>query len=312
MEFSRKAPSFYESTDVNQLICDMQDMLEKTLTPRIKLILNLKENLWDVWLDKGRLDDCILNLCINAFHAMPDGGALVINTKNIHHADMDVHINDISPGDFVLLSVIDSGSGMSKDVQEKMFDPFFTTKGEKGTGLGLSQVYGFIQQIGGHVQVISVPGKGTRIDIYIPRYQVSEAGQLEDSTDETEDFPSGDETILVVDDETALLELAEMILTTYGYNVICSESGEQALKILNSHSVDLLLTDVIMPGMDGYQLVSAVKEKYPEVKIQIVSGFVEEDGVSKVGEIIHKNRLHKPYNAEELLKRVRTLLDEDK
>jgi len=309
LEFSRKAPSFYESTNINQLINEMRDMLEKTLTPRIRLVIELEENIWHVWLDKGRLEDCILNLSINAMHAMPDGGRIKLKTRNIHLEDSEN--SDLAQGDYILVSVIDSGTGMSKDVQEKMFDPFFTTKGDKGTGLGLSQVYGFIQQLDGNIQVFSELGQGTQIDFYIPRHVESEVSQLDDCTTDLLDSPSGQETILVVDDEVALLELAEMILTTYGYKVICSESGEQALEILKCNSVDLLLTDVIMPGMDGYQLVAEVKKHYPMIKIQIVSGFVEEDDVNKAGDITHENRLHKPYDVEVLLRKIRMLLDEE-
>lgn len=306
LEFSRKAPSFYESTNLNQLINEMRDMLEKTLTPRINLSFELEENLWDVWLDKGRLEDCVLNLSINAMHAMSDGGELILKSKNIHNTNLN-----ILPGDYVLLSVVDSGVGMSKDIQEKMFDPFFTTKGENGTGLGLSQVYGFVQQLGGHIEVFSTLGVGTQIDFYIPRYHEHETTTSNENYDDSLAIPSGDETILVVDDEVMLLELAELILTAYGYTVICSESGEEALELLKTHSVDMLLTDVIMPGMDGYQLAAVVQTSYPEIKIQIVSGFIEEEQ-DKDGDYVHENRLLKPYNAEVLLKKVRMLLDENK
>lgn len=309
LEFSRTAPSFSESISINVLLTNMRDMLEKTLTHRIKLTYELQENIWPVWLDKGRLEDCILNLSINAMHAMPEGGILTIQSKNIHHPDSDAHLIDVTPGDYVLISVIDSGIGMAKEVQEKIFDPFFTTKGENGTGLGLSQVYGFIQQLEGNIKVYSVLDEGTRMDFYIPRYKDEEDEKLIVNLSDTIDTPSGNETILVVDDEESLLELAEMILVTYGYNVICTESSEQALDVLKNNSVDLLLTDVIMPGMDGYQLVAEVKKLYPEIKIQIVSGYVEEENVCKVGDKIHENRLHKPYSAEVLLSKIRTLLD---
>lgn len=312
MAFSRKAPLFYESADINQIANDMRDMLETTLTARINLIFELEESLWRVWLDKGRLEDCILNLSINAMHAMPDGGAVTLSTSNVCITNMDINTINISQGDYVLLSIADTGIGMSKAVQEHMFDPFFTTKGDKGTGLGLSQVYGFVQQLNGNIQVFSEPGQGTRIDFYIPRYLEPENSELDDSSIDLLDSPSGNETILVVDDEVALLELAEMILTTYGYTVICAERGEQAWEILKSNSVDLLLTDVIMPEMGGYQLVNAVQELYPEIKIQVVSGFVEENSINKGGNIFHENRLHKPYSAEVLLKKIRDLLDEDK
>lgn len=310
LEFSRKIPSFYETVNINQLLQGMKDILEKTLTPRIRLNIELEEKPWDVWLDKGRLEDSILNLCINSMHAMPESGDITIKTSNICLDDSNNDGDELVQREYVVLSVIDSGVGMTKDIQDKIFDPFFTTKGENGTGLGLSQVYGYMQQIGGSIQVLSEPDKGTQIDLYIPRHIESVTDQLDDCTTDLLDSPSGEETILVVDDETALLELAEIILTTYGYKVICAETGQQALEILKCNSVDLLLTDVIMPGMDGYQLANEVQRLYPGIKIQIVSGYVEDETERKVGDAIHENRLLKPYDAEVLLKRIRTLLDE--
>lgn len=311
LEFSREAPAFYESTNINKLVNEMQDMLEKILTPSITFVYQEEKDIWPVWLDKGRLEDCILNLCLNAMHAMPDGGVLTLKTKNTPHEDIDGQFIDMTAGDYVLLSVSDSGSGMSKAVQEKMFEPFFTTKGDKGTGLGLSQVYGYIQQLAGNIYVFSNPNQGTRIDLYIPRHREQKDNMTDENTTDSLESLRGEETILVVDDEVILLELAEIILTSYGYQVICSESGEQALEILENTSVDLLFTDVIMPGMSGYQLSSEVKRLYPKVKIQVVSGFVEEDDESKDADSLHKNRLNKPYSEKVLLRRLRALLDKN-
>ena len=312
LEFSRNSPSSAETTYLNKLLHGMRHMLEKTLTHRIKLIFELEENLWPVWLDKTRLEDAILNICINSMHAMPDGGTISLETCNKHIADSTVHNMDITPGDYVLLSVSDTGVGMSREIKEKIFDPFFTTKGVEGTGLGLSQVYGFVQQAEGYLQVFSEPGRGSRIAIYIPRNQKPETVKQEENTTERVKLTSGQEVILVVDDEVSLLDLTEDILTTYGYTVLRAESAEQALQILESNSVDLLISDVIMPGMDGYQLAVEVEKRFPEIKIQMVSGFSDERNINLTNDALHQQRLHKPFRAEKLLMRIRELLDKKK
>ncbi|RDH82497.1 MAG: hypothetical protein DIZ80_09430 [endosymbiont of Galathealinum brachiosum] len=307
--FSRKMPASSEMADINQLLNGMKHLLERTLTPRIKLVFELEENLWPVWLDQARLEDAILNTGINAMHAMPDGGTLTLSTGNMHLADSEAQNIGVISGEYVLLSVSDTGIGMSRDVQEKMFDPFFTTKGTGGTGLGLSQVYGFIQQSGGTIQVFSEPEHGTRIVFYIPRYKSSKIETSDEDAVELVKLPTGTETILAVDDEVALLELNEEILQNHGYTVLCATNAEQALEILKSKSVDLLLSDVIMPGMDGYQLAAEVMAIYPGIKIQMVSGFSDENKIKASNEELHKQRLYKPFNSEQLLWRVRDLLD---
>lgn len=310
LEFSRKAPSAAETTDINKLLEGMRDMLQKMLTPRVKLEMNLQENLWPVWLDPTRFEDAILNMSINAMHAMPDGGRLTLTSENVQPVDKDIHNMDINAGDYVLLSLEDTGTGMSQEVQSRIFEPFFTTKGTEGTGLGLSQVYGFLQQSQCGIDVESEPGHGTRIDIYVPRYHENEKEKLEKCSTELVDLPSGEETILVVDDETALLEYVEEILTTFDYTVLCAENAEQALEILQSNSVDLMFSDVIMPGKDGYQLATEVEKLYPKIKIQMASGFSDDLKLSLTNDKLHQQRLHKPYTSEQILLRVRELLDE--
>jgi len=312
LDFSRKTPAFTEIIHINNLLHDMQHLLEKTLTARIKLEINMEEDLWLVELDKARLEDAILNICINAMHAMPEGGVLTLSTNNIHLIDSDTHNIDMSPGDYVLLLITDTGVGMDRQTQQKMFDPFFTTKGAEGTGLGMSQVYGFVQQSGGNIQVYSEPGQGTRIAIYIPRYLKSIAGKYEENTTDSVELPSGHETILVVDDEVALLDLTEEILTTHGYTVLRAENAEQALQILNSRPVDLLLSDVIMPGMNGYQLATEAEKLYPKLKIQMASGFSDEKHINSAKDALHQQRLQKPYSSAKLLVRIRQLLDMQK
>ena len=310
LEFSRKAPSSEEATDVNELLYGMQHLLEKTLTARITLTLELENNLWPVWLDKARLEDAILNISINSMHAMQDGGTLTLSASNTHLADIDVQNLNIPAGDYVLLVTSDTGIGMTHEVKQKIFDPFFTTKGDEGTGLGMSQVYGFIQRSDGHIQVFSEPGHGTRITIYIPRYQKSGAIKPKATSTNPVKLPSGYETILVVDDEVGLLDLTEEYLTTYGYTVLRAVSAEQALEILKNNPVDLMLSDVIMPGMDGYQLATEAERRYPKLKIQMASGFSEKQKVNLVNEKLYEQRLQKPYSVETLLKTIRELLDE--
>lgn len=309
LEFSRKVPSSDELTFINPLLQDMQHMLETTLTPRIKLVYELEENLWPVWLDKARLEDSILNMGINAMHAMADGGTLTLQTENTQLKETDAKSLRVSEGDYVLLTISDTGSGMSADVQQKMFDPFFTTKAESGTGLGMSQVYGFVQQINGDIKVYSEVGQGTRIEIYMPRSSKTEVVSTDNEMAKNEPLQTGHETILVVDDEITLLELAEEILTDNGYRVLRAENAEQALERLKNETVDLMLSDVIMPGKDGYQLAMEVQARYPAVKIQMTTGFSNERQNQLTDSQLHEERLLKPYTSEQLLSKLRLLLD---
>ena len=311
LEFSRVTPSSAEAAHINLLLDGMEHMLEKTLTYRIKLIFEVDDDLWMVWLDTARLEDAVLNMCINAMHAMPDGGSLTLGLHNKQMTDFDAHTMDVSPGDYVVLSITDTGVGMSKEVQEKLFDPFFTTKGTGGTGLGMSQVYGFVQQSGASIRVFSELGFGSKLDIFFPKYIKKELERSEMNKVDESDLPSGDETILIVEDEPALLMLTEETLLAFGYTVKCARNAEEAMVILQHETIDLMLSDVIMPGKDGYQLASEVEERYPKVKVQIISGFSEESRASLTNEILHQNRLQKPVSVEKLLVRIRRMLDDN-
>jgi len=310
LEFSHKAPSYDEMVDVNALINGMQHLLQKTLTPRINLNVELAQEIWPIWLDKARLEDAILNICINSMHAMPDGGTLTFKSENSVCKKESVSLSDMPQGDAVMLTISDTGIGMTQDIKQKIFDPFFTTKGTDGTGLGLSQVYGFVQQFGGAVQVFSEPEQGTQFIIYIPRYtgQVVQEKAL-DSSGVLESL-RGDESILVVDDEVAQLKLSSDILSSQGYEVRCAESASEALGILEDNCVDLMLIDVVMPDTDGYQLAAQVSECYPSIKIQMASGFTDQNQIKSADKILHTHRLQKPFTASKLLNRVRLLLDE--
>ena len=306
LSFSRQKQSNSERVEINSILLHEQHMLEKTLTVRIKLVLELEDELWPIRVDSGDLEDCILNLCINAMHAMEDKGQLTIKTQNYTAQQSDSWLK-IKTGDYVILSIIDTGYGMDEETIEKIFDPFYSTKGEQGTGLGLSQVYGFIERSNATIKVYSEPGHGTRFSIYFPR--LLKNIDLGDSEKIKQDIKyEGNETILTVDDEPALLNLSASILEQQGYKVLKAENALQALKVLESESVDLILSDIIMPEMDGYQLAEIVQEKYPEIKIQLTSGFSDDRHLIMLDQNLHHNLIHKPYNSNTLLKKIRELL----
>lgn len=309
LAFSRKDTTTAKQADLNQLLQDQQHMLEKTMTVRVKLVFDLAQDLWPVFIDKDDLEDAILNMCINSMHAMPEGGDLVLATRNVVLSEIDVRHKDVLAGEYVLFSLTDTGIGMDRNTLRRIFEPFFSTKKKRGTGLGMSQVYGFVKRSKGEVNVYSEPGLGTRFSIYFPRHHDSvENDQAAKQMEVEEDF-SGHGTILVVDDEPALRTLSEEMLSRKGYRVLCADGGKQALKILESEVVDLMLSDVIMPEMDGYRLAEEVKKMYPEVKILMASGFAEgyANGESSTDEL-HLQRLQKPFTARVLLERVKELL----
>ena len=306
LAFSRQESAEPESVDVNQLLLDAQNMLKKTLTARINLAYQLADSIWPVYLDKGDLEDAVLNMCINAMHAMPEGGDLTITTFNRTLLDDEAVVINLPAGEYVQLSISDNGCGINEDVLNQIFDPFFTTKGELGTGLGLTQVYGFIKRAKGAITIDSSLNQGTYILIYFPRdnSKVEMRNVILDEVSEQ----TGTETILVVDDEKAICALSKNLLASKGYNVLVAESGEAALKILETNEVDLMVSDVIMPNMDGYKLAAKVREKYPQIKIQLVSGFDDDRKRTEEDEILYKYLLHKPYTAANLFDAVRKCL----
>ena len=305
LSFSRQKPAEAEPVNINQLILDEQHVLEKTLTARIRLALRLTDEPWLSHLDSGDFESCLLNLSINAMHAMPDGGELTLHTSN----EVLGNTEDVEAGEYVTLSVVDNGHGMDTATLERIFDPFYTTKGEEGTGLGLSQVYSFVRRSGGMVKVYSEIDVGTRFVLYFPRY-LKEQDPLQEKTTIENTNPGGSETILIVDDEASLRDMTCEVLTQHGYRALCAGNAREALEILESESIDALLSDVIMPTMDGYELAAIVEEKYPAIKIQLASGFDDNRHLGVLGDNLHQHILYKPYKAEALLKRIRALLDE--
>jgi PAS domain S-box-containing protein len=307
--FSRSKSGDPEIVNINALLQNEQHMLEKTLTARIKLIFDLNENPWQVWLDSNDLTDAILNICINSMHAIKSNGQITIKTFNQQISPVDAQALHLEAGDYIILRITDTGSGMDDQVKQRIFDPFFSTKAGKGTGLGLSQVYGFVERSGGTIKVYSELDHGTEILLYFPHYKNNKSDTKHVTENILHSSFDGNETILVVDDEPALLELITNILELKGYTVIPAESGAKALDILKNNSIDLLLSDVIMPDMDGYQLSTIVQKEYPDVKIQLASGFSDNRHLDMIDKSLHENLLYKPYHADSLYVKIRALLD---
>jgi len=307
LAFSRQESTKPEQVDINQLILDDESMLSKTLTARIHIKLNLAEQLWPVYLEKHDLEDALLNLCINAMHAIPDRGKILISTENIHLSESQAQLVSLTKGDYVQLNVTDTGHGIESDLLEKIFDPFFTTK-ESSSGLGLTQVYGFIKRANGSINIHSEANNGTTVMLIFPRFEDQTTSiQPVENIQPHYSTITGNETILLVDDEPALLELVREMLEAQGYRVLQATSGEQALDILKQQSVDILFSDVIMPGMDGFQLAKIVQEKHPGVKIQFASGYTDDLATESDQQLLN-NMVYKPYNKEALLQSIHNLI----
>ncbi|MBV1916293.1 MAG: PAS domain S-box protein [Pseudomonadales bacterium] len=310
LSFSRKKAIESEVVDINLLLEEERDMLQKTLTPRIELRMDLQDEIWPVWIDKGEFEDALLNLSINAMDAMRGTGKLKLSTANQTLDEAEASELGVSPGDYIAFAIEDSGCGMSAAVSSRVFDPFFSTKGESGTGLGLSQVYGFVQRSNGAIWIDSLPSLGSRFELFFPRY-FSDETKYEVIQQFSAKEITGDETILIVDDEPAIRDISRELLTDKGYKVLCVGNGKEALEVLQNTDVDLLISDVIMPGMDGYQLARKVKLQFPHVKIQLVSGFTGDYQPDEMDLNLQQSLLTKPVGSVMLLQRIRWLLDEN-
>jgi len=310
--FSRRQAQNSVLTDINGIIQDMDSLITRSVTPQVEVEYRLAANLWLTHIDPGDFEDTLLNLAINARDAMPKGGKLTIETSNqcFDHTYADKN-PPVVAGEYTQIAISDTGIGMSAEVQEHIFDPFFTTKPQgQGTGLGMSMVFGFIKRSKGHIKIYSEPGIGTTIRLYLPRtFKQGDAPQS--NSKEEAQPPHGQETILAVDDEEDLLELAQEYLINLGYKVVTAKDGHQALEQLAKHAnIDLLFSDVVMPGgMNGYELAEQATLKYPKLKVLLTSGFTSK-AMAKNGQArFNTHLLVKPYRVAELANRVRKILD---
>ncbi len=273
LAFARRQPLSPEPIDVNQSLTDLSDILKQTIGANIEIEMLLAETVGTVETDIDQFETAILNLAVNARDAMPEGGSLVIETEALQVREEPRTQDEAPPGDYVRVSVSDTGTGMTPDVLARALDPFFTTKeAGSGTGLGLSMVYGFMKQLGGHAKIYSEPGRGTRISLLFP---AGENNDLSPQTAEPEDATGNGETVLVVDDRADVLQVTANRLRELGYRVVTADRGSTALDRLAAHpETRVAILDVVMPGgMDGHQLADRIEALAPDVSIIMCSGY---------------------------------------
>jgi two-component system cell cycle sensor histidine kinase/response regulator CckA len=314
LAFSRKQVLQPKVIDLNEIVTDLSKMLQRLIGEDVELVCITKADLGQVKADPGQIEQILINLAVNARDAMPEGGKITMETGNVvldeeytrHHAK-------VSPGSYVMMAVSDSGHGMDLSTQSHIFEPFFTTKGPgKGTGLGLSTVYGIVKQSDGHIWVYSEPGHGTTFKVYFPRVD-AEIDSL-DSTHASLEPPQGSETILLVEDEEQVRELARIALEMSGYRVLEAADGVEALQRSAEHEgpIELLVTDVVMPQMSGRQLAEKMKVIRPGMRVLYMSGYTDDA-------IVHHGVLdsaaafiQKPFSPREMARKVRDLLNEQR
>jgi CheY-like chemotaxis protein len=312
LAFARKQPLQARELDLNDVVARSVNLLERILGEHIAVKTVLAGDLWRTIADPSQLEDMILNLAVNARDAMPNGGQLIVETAN---AMLDegyaAHNIEVTPGDYVAVSITDTGTGMPPEVLEHVFEPFFTTKEVgRGTGLGLSMVYGFVKQSHGHVKIYSEVGHGTRITVYLPRGAVAERAVEASGASPRADL-NGHETILVVEDSKAVRKVAVSILQGLGYQVSEAEDGPSALAILERPGhIDLLFTDLIMPnGIDGQELLRRARALRPGLRALFTSGYSEQFIKGRGPAEAAVALLSKPYRTQKLAEAVRVALE---
>jgi PAS domain S-box-containing protein len=314
LAFSRRQIMEMKVLDLNTILQNLEKMLRRLIGEDIGLTFLSGDDLRRVKVDPGQIEQVIINLSVNARDAMPKGGKLTIETANavLDEEYARKHIA-VKPGQYVMLSVSDTGMGMIPEVREKVFEPFFTTKERgRGTGLGLSTVYGIVKQSGGNIWVYSEPGRGTTFKIYLP--QVDEALEELREKEETREVPRGIETVLIVEDDKEVRKLAARILENHGYKVLEASQGSEALPLSKEYQepIHLMLADVVMPGLDGRELAERIKFFHPRMKVLYMSGYTE-NAITHHG-VLEKgmNYIQKPFTVDGLARKVREVLDEQK
>ena len=314
LAFSRKQIIQPEILDLNGLLTGIEKMLGRLIGEDVELLTIPGPELWQVEVDPGQMEQVIMNLVINARDAMPKGGKLTIETVNV---DLERNyfrkhgIKEGQPGPYVMLAVSDTGIGIDKETRKHIFEPFFTTKGVgKGTGLGLSTVYGIVKQNNGFVWVYSEPGQGTTFKVYLPNTEGDVASEKEEQHPAT--GLGGSETVLIVEDDDSLRRLSQRTLQQHGYRVLEAENGEDALRVSEAHdgSIDLLITDVVMPKMGGKETAEGLQPLYPQMKVIYMSGYTD-NAIARHGVLAPGlNFLEKPFSLEALARKVREVLDQ--
>jgi len=279
LAFSRKQIIQPGILDLNELLIGIKKMLGRLIGEDVELLMIPGPGLWQVEVDPAQMEQVIMNLVINVRDAMPKGGKLTIETPKV---DLDKTyflkhgLQEKKPGPYVMLAASDTGIGMDKETQSRIFEPFFTTKGaDKGTGLGLSTVYGIVKQNNGFIWVYSEPGQGSTFKVYLPKAKGDAASEKEEQHPVT--APGGSETVLIVEDEDSLRKLLQRTLQQHGYRILEAENGEDALRVSEAYvgSIDLLITDMVMPGMGGKETAERLQSLYPRMKVLYMSGYTD-------------------------------------
>lgn len=313
LAFARRQVVAPRILNLNEVVLNLDKLLRRLINAGIELVTLPGKALNYVKVDPGQIEQIIVNLVVNARDAMPEGGKLTIRTANekltAQYAQQHV---DVSPGEYVCLSVSDTGIGMTEEVQARIFDPFFTTKEPgKGTGLGLATCYGIVKQNGGHIRVESAIGKGATFHIYLPCAAAVKAEKVQVAQSTAP--PEGQETILLVEDESAVRQIVMELLEQQGYTVITAVNGEDALRLVDSgqlpQAIDLLLTDVVMPRITGTALAQKVKARHPQLKIVFMSGYADESLVKQDSMEAGTTFIQKPFTLEVLARKIRHALD---
>lgn len=312
LAFARRQQLSPEPLDPNQLVRGMTELLRRALGERVEIRTTLADDIWPVHADAAELENALLNLAVNARDAMPEGGRLTIETTNLSTSEAEAGPRDLPPGDYVTIRVADTGVGMSPEVMARAFEPFFTTKEVgKGTGLGLSQVYGFVRQSGGEVVFDSSPGQGASVTILLPRWTGSAIAREARAPVENPPLRALDgETVLVVEDEADVRRLSVETLRELGYAVVEAADGAQALDILpRLPRVDLLFTDIVMPGLNGFQLAQRARLAKPDLRVLFTTGYAHGAATDAQAAVTSSLTLAKPFTLDQLARKVREALD---
>jgi signal transduction histidine kinase/DNA-binding response OmpR family regulator len=303
LAFSRRQPLQASVVDLKEIMPDLLELLRRTLGERIEIRAKADDGVWPVHVDRSQLESALVNLSVNARDAMPDGGRLTIDMRNQSAAECSAAQPGGIEGDCVAIAVADTGTGMPPDVLQRVFEPFFTTKESgKGTGLGLSMVYGFVQQSGGHIEIDSEPGEGTTIRMFLPRSQAAAAGRT--AADDGALLVLGrGEPVLVVEDDANVRQVTVSTLESLGFSVKEAGSGDEAAAMLKQDAgIQVVLSDVKMPGMTGIELGRLIRQQWPAVHVLLTSGYVDDDRVDEF------EFIHKPFRAADLARKLEAML----
>jgi PAS domain S-box-containing protein len=309
LAFARRQPLIPTSVDANHLVVSLEDLLRRSIGETIDLVVAAADDLWCTLCDANQLESALLNLAINARDAMPDGGKLTITTTNARLDGVTADSPALLPGDYICIDVTDTGTGMTAEVAARAFDPFFTTKPiGQGTGLGLSMIYGFARQSNGHVTIDSQIGRGTSVRLYLPRHRGDIANQHASAARAAEHAATG-ETVLVVEDEPVVRAVILEMLTDQGYRTLEAVDGPSGLLVLRSDErIDLLVTDVGLPGINGRQLADQARETRPDLKILFITGYAESVAMSDSFLQPGMEMITKPFDLDNLSRRIRSMV----